>query len=217
MTNPDATIKVWKELLQRSPVLTPAPSTHNEHKLAAGVRDEPILPVKAPAASTWVWSDLHLGARGVGFAKRQWSEVHARERTILAAWDERVRSTDTIICLGDVAEPSAIRDARLVARLRECPGRRVLVIGNHDLLLLKELEEAGFREQTFAALCATDPPVALTHAPLAQIPPGCVHLHGHLHGRGVAAPRRRDVSVDVIGLAPRRLDEILEDLAKDGS
>ena len=59
---------------------------------------------------------------------------------------------------------------------------------------------------------------ALTHLPLAPgCPYGAVHLYGYLHARGDPAPRRRDVGVDAIGFAPRRLDWLLEDLAADSS
>ncbi len=71
--------------------------------------------------------------------------------------------------------------------------------------------------QCAAALCASDPPAALTHLPLARWPYGAVHLYGHHHARGDPAPRRRDVGVDAIGFAPRRLDWLLEDLAADSS
>ena len=43
-------------------------------------------------------------------------------------------------------------------------GRRVLILGNHDL-------EAGFAVQHVAPLCATDPPLALTHMPLRRVAP----------------------------------------------
>ena len=117
------------------------------------------------------------------------------------------------MCLGDVAHPAAFDDEDLVEQLRACPGRRILVLGNHDLVLRRELEEAGFRDQCAAALCGIDPAAALTHMPLHPVPYGCVHLYGHLHSRGDQAPRHLDVGVDAIGFAPRRLDWLLEDLA----
>ena len=118
------------------------------------------------------------------------------------------------MCLGDIAHPAALDDEVLIARLRDCAARRVLVLGNHDLALREQLASAGFHTQCAAALCATDPPVALTHMPLRRLPYGCVHLHGHLHGRGDPAPRRLDVGVDAIGFAPRRLDQLLEELGR---
>ena len=205
---------LWEDLLQRSP-LPPrvAGVTGAEYELARLVQGGPVRVIEAPPAETWIWSDLHLRDRGAFEATgRPFPSLRAMEGRMLEAWTNNVSPGDTIVCLGDVAHPSAFEDDALVARLRNCPGRRLLILGNHDLGHRAALEEVGFRDQIAAALCATDPPVALTHMPLGRIPYGCVHLHGHLHAKGSPAPRRRDVGVDAIGFAPRRLDWLLEDL-----
>ena len=64
--------------------------------------------------------------------------------------------------------------------IRSCPGDRVLVLGNHDGNA-RGLRLLGFTVQHTLALCATDPPLALSHEPLRQIPPGAICVHGHLH------------------------------------
>ena len=112
--------------------------------------------------------------------------------------------------------------------LRACPGRPVLILGNHDLLhrwgtvpssgfaveFLTDrrgaLGACGFEVQFLAALLDTNPPLALTHAPVARVPVGAINVHGHLHGTGTPASRRLDVSVERTGYAPVRLDEVLE-------
>ena len=53
-------------------------------------------------------------------------------RHLLREWSRRVHADDTIICLGDIAHPDAWRDRRLVLDVRNCPGERILVLGNHD-------------------------------------------------------------------------------------
>ena len=40
-------------------------------------------------------------------------------------------------------------------------------------------------------LCATDPPLVLTHIPLLMVPAGAVNVHGHLH-RAAGPPGRPD-------------------------
>ena len=193
---------LWEDLLQRSP-LPPrvAGVTGAEYELARLVQGGPVRVIEAPPAETWIWSDLHLRDRGAFEATgRPFPSLRAMEGRMLEAWTNNVSPGDTIVCLGDVAHPSAFEGDALVARLRNCPGRRLLILGNHDLGHRAALEEVGFRDQIAAALCATDPPVALTHMPLGRIPYGCVHLHGHLHAKGSPAPRRRDVGVDAIGL-----------------
>ena len=215
----DAIAALWEDLLQRTP-LPPrvAGVTGAEYELARLVQADPVLIIDTPAAETWVWSDLHLRDAGAFESSgRPFADLGAMEDAILEAWHTTVGPTDTVVCLGDVAHPSAFDDEALVDRLRDCPGQRVLVLGNHDLDFREQLEEAGFGEQCAAALCATEPAAALTHMPLARIPYGCVHLYGHLHGRGSPVPRQLDVGVDAIGFAPRRLDRLLEDLAAPGA
>ena len=131
------------------------------------------------------------------------------------AWTNSVAPTDLIICLGDVAHGEAFEDEDFDARVRACPGRRLLVLGYHDLEWRDELSSLRFEDQVTAAITATDPPIALTHVPLSRIPPGTAHAFIHLHGMGAGAPRRRDVGVDVIGLAPLRLARLLADLAAE--
>ena len=161
----------------------------------AGSDQGPIPIITTVAEKTWVWSDLHLGDRGALQAfDRPFGDVDQMNRHLLREWRRRVRSDDTIICLGDVAHPDAWRDRRLVLDIQDCPGKRVLVLGNHDLNRAA-LREAGFATQCSLALCATDPPLALSHYPLRQIPVGAVNLHGHLHEG--TEPTRRHINLAV--------------------
>ena len=41
-------------------------------------------------------------------------------------------------------------------------------------------------------MCATDPPLVLTHIPLLKVPAGAVNVHGHLHR--AAGPTDRHVN-----------------------
>ena len=207
----EALVALWEDLLARSD-LPPrvAGVTSAEYELARMMAAESIPVVAEPPERVWVWSDLHLGDRTALEAfRRPFPSVPVMTARLLAAWRRTVPEGDLVICLGDVVHAAAVESPHLAADLQACPGRRLLVLGNHDLGLRAWLAGAGFEAQCVAALCATDPPLALSHVPLARIPPGCVHLHGHLHGRGSPTPRRVDVSVETVGYAPVRLDRIL--------
>ena len=108
-------------------------------------------------------------------------------RHLLARWRELVRPGDTIICLGDVAHPTAWRNREPMAELRACPGERVLIVGNHDTDLVP-LAEVGFTTRHRVALYNAEPALALSHEPLRAVPVGAVNVHGHL-ARG--KPSRR--------------------------
>ena len=109
---------------------------------------------------------------------RPFEQVDQMNGHLICEWCRRVREDETIICLGDVADREAWRDRRLRVHVRGCPGRKILVLGNHDAELESEtLREVGF-ELCQLALCATDPPLALSHVPLRRPPIGTVNLHG---------------------------------------
>ena len=88
----------------------------------------------------------------------------------------------TIICLGDVAV-GTLHGHRL-RRLRDAPGHKRLIIGNHDLNPLGEIEEDGFDIGVDTTSCAPGcPPLLLTHVPLPKVPIWTVNVHGHDHDR----------------------------------
>ena len=52
-------------------------------------------------------------------------------------------------------------------------------------------------------MCATDPPLVLTHIPLLKVPAGAVNVHGHLHRAAGPTNRHVNVSVEHTDYAPR--------------
>ena len=182
----------------------------SEAYLSRAMQQAAIPILETPPEGTWIWSDLHLADRSVLFSwQRPFRDVEQMNHHLLREWGRRVRPGDTIICLGDVAHPDAWRDRRLMLDARNCPGRRVLILGNHDRDT-EPLQEAGFTGQHLAALCATDPPLALTHMPLRRVPPTAVNVHGHLHGAEAPTPRHVNVSVERTDYAPVGLTWVLE-------
>ena len=93
--------------------------------------------------------------------------------------------------------------------IRDCPGKRVLVLGNHDLNR-EDLREAGFSTRCSLALCATDPPLALSHYPLRQIPVGAINLHGHLHEGTEPTRRHINLAVEQTDYSPVGLIWVLD-------
>ena len=162
---------------------------------------------------TWVWSDLHLNDDSVIITgQRPYGSTTAMNRALLAAWRATIKEQDTIICLGDIAHPDFWNDPRHSGDLQACPGRRILVMGNHDVRQTKELDRAGFTERHWALMLDTDPPAALTHAPLKRRPIPAVNIHGHLHGAEDISRRHANVSVERTGYRPVRLSDVLRRL-----
>ena len=123
---------------------------------------------------------------------------HTREldRRLLREWRRAVKPGDTIICLGDVAHPDVQRDRRTMLDIRNLPGHRILILGNHDVTEVDMLREAGFPDQYAGAVLDTEPALVLTHYPLRNPPPGTVNVHGHLHGAEAPTDRHVNVSVE---------------------
>ncbi len=93
--------------------------------------------------------------------------------------------------------------------VRNCPGERVLVLGNHDHNT-EGLHDAGFETMCVAALYASDPPLALSHLPLGRVPPTAVNVHGHTHAGEAPSQRRVNVSVERTDYAPVSLTWVLK-------
>ena len=128
-------------------------------------------------------------------------DVERMNRHLLREWTSRVRSDDTIIWVGDVAHPDAWDDRRLVLDIRNCPGERVLILGNHA---------AGFTTQYSLAVCATDPPLVLSHYPLHHLPVGATNVHGHLHNRFEPTAWHINLAVEGTGYSPVGLVWVLD-------
>ena len=170
----------------------------------------PIPIISSPPERTWIWSDLHLADRSVLAAwNRPFRNTEEINRHLLREWSRRVHADDTIICLGDIAHPDAWRDRRLVLNVRNCPGERVLVLGNNDHDT-EGLHDASFETMCVAALYASDPPLALSHLPLRRVPPTAVNGHGHIHAAEAASQRHFNVSVERTDYAPVGLTWVLE-------
>ena len=169
------------------------------------------VPIVASAPErTWLWSDLHLSDPSVlmGWG-RPFHSVEEMNRHLLGNWTRRVDDGDTIICLGDVAHPDAVRDDQLVLDVAECPGERLLVLGNHDRDI-GGLRRAGFHKTCRTALCSTAPPLVLTHIPLRKVPAGAVNIHGHLHRVAGPTDRHVNLAVEHTDYAPVGLSYVLE-------
>ena len=114
----------------------------------------------------------------------------------------QVRTGETIICLGDVAHPDAWRNRGTVLDVRNCPGERLLVLGNHDVDPVNQARPLEVH-RTAVTLAAPGEP------PLLQVPHGCVNVHGHVHQKESPSRNRHiNVSVEQLHYRPAKLSDI---------
>ena len=164
---------------------------------------------EAPDATTWIWSDLHLGdmASIVAF-DRPFEMPYEVDQIVMDAWNELVGADDTIICLGDVSVDGSVQ-AHHQEWWREAPGVKWLVLGNHDVAPVNQVRPLEVDRTAVTLVAPGDPPLLLTHVPLLQVPHGWVNVHGHVHQQESPTRNRHiNVSIEQLNYRPARLSEI---------
>ena len=148
---------------------------------------------------TWVFSDPHFEHEpSIAIFGRPFRGCHHGDGYLLEQWTRDVRDHDTVICLGDIAMGRPTDG--LIDRLRRRPGRKVLVVGNHDHAHIGRLRRAF--EVAACAHLAGEPHLLFTHVPLDAVPAGCVNVHGHVHRKTSVDDTRINVCVEQIGYRP---------------
>ena len=149
-----------------------------------GIHGVPVLDGSAAdLRRTWLWADLHLhDAASVRHHRRPFWGWPTHDRALRRRWRNSVGPSDLMIHVGDFA-PESIGERRRRALLDTLPGRKVNVLGNHDVAAVHAPLTDGW-DATFGALVvASNPALAITHCPLRNVPAGAVNVHGHMHRR----------------------------------
>ena len=135
-----------------------------------GVLDVPDEAVK-------VWSDLHIGhANIIRYCNRPFENVEEMDATLWSNWQMGVEPGETLVCVGDMwfgfsSDPRPVPEGH----------QKLLVIGNHDLTKGGNLRVTEFDDAKALLTSEGDPKLIFTHAPLPNVPQGCVNVHGHTH------------------------------------
>ena len=163
----------------------------------------PAALVEPGDARVWIWSDLHLGhAETIRYFRRPFASPDEMDNVLFDRWERTVGPDDTIVCLGDVAPDDGLT-AEHIGNIIAAPGRKLLVLGNHDR------RHGGFDEVSTTLYAPGDPPLLLTHLPLRVAPTGCVNVHGHVHESFVTGTSPHiNVTVEQLDYRPVGLDRI---------
>lgn len=81
--------------------------------------------------ATWFIGDLHFGHAKVAEI-RGYDSTEQHDAHLTRVWNETVRTGDLVWVLGDLSGGSSASEARALSMLRELPGRKRLICGNHD-------------------------------------------------------------------------------------
>lgn len=139
-------------------------------------------------------SDLHIGHENViKHDGRPFRDCAEMSKEIIRRWNSAVSYDDSVYILGDFAW----KNAEGLEVLQQLPGRKFLILGNHD----KPTEEmrAYFEWiKYYAVIEDNGVQVVLCHYPIAHWYNqyrGTVHLYGHIHNTkdDTAFERYRDI------------------------
>lgn len=171
--------------------------------------------------TTWFIADPHFFHASpdkpdgiIKLAGRPFSSGRQMNEAMAANIRAMVRRDDDLIIAGDFAhragDPEALR--KLFDSL---PGRKTLVIGNHDGPQIQELPWADKRDILYANVETTK--LVVSHYPMlswmGSRKPTTLQLYGHHHGKLRGNQQSCDIGVDVLGFAPVRLSTIKAHMA----
>lgn len=129
-------------------------------------------------------ADLHFGHKNViKFDNRPFSSIEEMDSQLIKNWNEVVENKDHVYILGDFSWYTAEPTKEI---LRQLKGNKHLIIGNHDMALLKTDTKGLLEEKTYYKEVKEDGKVVcLSHYPILlyrkhRYPDG-VHLFGHVH------------------------------------
>lgn len=160
---------------------------------------------------TWIISDTHFGHANI---IKYCSRPENHDELMADLWHLAVGIDEQILHLGDLAFKTS---PELWDVINGLPGRKMLIMGNHDRKAKKWYEDLGFQIMPRRLWFNWNGrQVLFTHDAETEVSGWSINIHGHIHNNGYpsAIYRSKDyrnVSVEVMGYQPVRLREILEE------
>lgn len=165
----------------------------------------------------------------IKLANRPFEDVEQMNETLVERWNEKVKPSDRVYHLGDVAWGNV---SPWMTRLN---GQKIVILGNHDERSQMELAGGGIKQVLdYAEIKAGGSRFVLFHYPIEDWNGrwrGSIHLHCHTHssqffnpsiprveGSALSLPdpfppdvlcNRFNVGVDACGFTPVSLDEVI--------
>lgn len=169
---------------------------------------------------------MHFGdLRVFNKCSRPFSSLDELEFVITKKWNNKVKNDDTVFVLGDLAEDNY---TNVIEILKKLNGKKHLLIGNHDLKMLEQIEHSGvFESIEFMRLIDDNGrKVCLCHYPVMdwmEFSRGGYHVYGHIHNKTASnSPAYTQIKdyfkdkpaynagVDVTNFEPVSLDEMIQ-------
>lgn len=166
----------------------------------------------------WLTSDLHLGHKNIlafindktgEFIRPGFSSVEEMNELIFDNWNETVKPGDKVYVLGDVHF-----DKKVGIKLKNLPGQKRLILGNHDDLNDGVLTEV-FKKITLWRIFK-DHNIILSHVPMHESSFRKVefNVHGHIHEKESPSDFHINVCVEKTGYKPVHIDDVMNYIRK---
>ena len=164
-------------------------------------------------------SDCHFGHNNViQYDQRPFASVDEMDEIMIENWKKRVKEEDEVYIIGDFCYRS---EKNPIWYLNQLPGKKYLVMGNHDVRTLEEPGVSEHFEEVDKMMFVNDNGryICLCHFPMAEwhgYRRGCYHLYGHIHNRLsdtclIMGKRKHayNAAACINGYTPCTLDEII--------
>lgn len=161
-------------------------------------------------------SDWHLFHNNIlNLADRPFSDIEEMHKKLIENYTRKVNSKDEVWFVGDMGMYHAEEIAKII---RNLPGRKYLIKGNHDIrnLECKNLRMCFAKIVNYAEIVDKGRHVILSHYPFEEwngFYRGWYHVHGHVHNKAYRLNQisnRFNASVDDCGFAPCTLDAFIQ-------
>lgn len=168
--------------------------------------------------SIFVTSDLHFGHKNIiKYENRPYETIEQMNKDLIDRWNNVVKENDTIYILGDF---SWYKGEQTNEILKQLNGRKILIIGNHDEIFLKDkkFDKTLFEEITIYKQVKYNKKVfVLFHYPIAEHNGkmnGYIHLYGHIHSMNLELEKElgelcHNVGVDRNDYTPVNIEEYI--------
>jgi calcineurin-like phosphoesterase family protein len=147
------------------------------------------------------------------YSKRPFASLEEMHDTLIKNWYDVVKPEDEVYHLGDLALVARSKKDQVADIVRQLPGTKHLVLGNHDRLSRTDYKEMGFEVHTMARIFMDGQRILMAHGPhRLEGHDFDLGLCGHVHERWAETVQRGkriiNVGVDVRNFRPVTLEEL---------
>ena len=161
----------------------------------------------------FITSDTHFGHEKIREYERNiFSTTEEHDDFIMKKLEDVLKKDDILYHLGDVGFMSEDIEKRFIA----LPCKKILILGNHDMLNKEFYLTHGF-DEVYEFPIYIRKRVVLSHRPI-PVTPGTLNIHGHLHASYINDKNHFNANISVMDyklLTDKKIDKILGSLPVD--